>query len=166
MKKNTGKQKRKLPAKKSTGSVAKKAAKKTSSKSPKKNRLTSGVKTIRKKPAKKGKKKSEELLCFLTTACVTHYGLADNGYELTTLRFFRDTYMAASTKGKALIERYYHIAPVILQYIEKDVQKKRRYAFIYAEVLKACASIEDKKFKKAQDVYCHMVNTLVQQYAM
>lgn len=53
--------------------------------------------------------------CFLTTACVEAMELADNCWELTSLRRFRDTFLTESMGGRQMISQYYQIAPMILQ---------------------------------------------------
>lgn len=55
--------------------------------------------------------------CYLTTASVNHVGLADDCWELKTLRHYRDTYLKKHPKGQSLITDYYHLAPTIVQNI-------------------------------------------------
>lgn len=52
--------------------------------------------------------------CFLTTACCEIVGLADDCFELTALRRFRDRVMAADASGRRDIELYYERAPRLL----------------------------------------------------
>jgi len=147
----------------------KKAAKKESakaktvSKSPaKKSKAISGAK---KKPAKKAKRKPETLMCFLTTACVNYYALPDDGYELNTLRHYRDTYLASTENGRKLIQNYYQVSPGLVTEIEKDKNKKSVYAYIYSEVKSSCAAIEQKQFELAKKLYKRMVKTLQKKYS-
>lgn len=115
---------------------------------------------------KKTKRKPETLMCFLTTACVQYYGLPDNGYELNTLRHYRDTYLASSTSGKKLIKNYYAISPQIVSKIEGDKNKKPVYAYIYSQVKSSCEAIELKKFERARKLYTRMVKTLQEKYLL
>lgn len=52
--------------------------------------------------------------CYLTSACVEAMGLADDCMELTTLRTFRDNWLAKQPGGREEIEEYYRIAPGIV----------------------------------------------------
>ena len=52
--------------------------------------------------------------CFLTTATVECIGLADDCWELRTLRRFRDRVLQESEEGRALIDDYYAVAPRIV----------------------------------------------------
>ena len=52
--------------------------------------------------------------CFLTTACVDDLGLADDCWELRSLRRFRDDVMARTEKGRAQAALYRELAPAIL----------------------------------------------------
>lgn len=141
--------------------VKKKTAGKT--KSPKKMAVKKSLKKV--SPVKKKtKRKPETLMCFLTTACVHYYNLPDNGYELTTLRRYRDTYLAASDEGKNLIKEYYKISPGIVSQVEKDQNKKSVYAYIYSEVKLSCAAIEKNKLAYAKRIYTRMVKSLQEKY--
>lgn len=123
------------------------------------------VKPVKKVPAKKKvKKKSNTLMCFLTTACVRHYGLPDNGYALNTLRHYRDTYLATSRGGSALIEQYYRVSPGIVRRVDRDTEKTKIYAFIYKKVQLACAAIEAQNFYRAKSVYVNLVKSLMTRY--
>src|SRR3954467_12103630 len=113
---------------------------------PAKNKLKpSAQKTkqlIKKSVKKTIKKKKEDLNCFLTTACVNYYELADNCYELTTLRNYRDTYLISSEEGKNLISCYYKVGPALIPLILKDKKHKMVFKFIYSEIKTACEEIE------------------------
>jgi hypothetical protein len=124
-------------------------------------------KPVKKKAvAKKGKKKKEDLMCFLTTACVHYYSLADNGYELTTLRHYRDTWLASSVGGKKLIAHYYEVSPKIVELVNKDKDKTSVYGFIYSQVKAACIEIEKREFNSAKKVYVALVKTLMNRYSL
>ncbi len=55
--------------------------------------------------------------CFLTTASVGAVGLADDCWELRTLRGFRDGFLSSFEAGRALVEDYYVRAPRIVDRI-------------------------------------------------
>jgi hypothetical protein len=147
--------------------AAKKVAKKPVKTAKAATKKKAAVKKVAKKaPAKKVKKKGETLMCFLTTACVRYYGLADNGYELKTLRRYRDQFLLSSQAGKVLVQEYYDLSPALVKKIERDRDKKTVYAYIYKQVLCACQKIEANHFLVAQKVYTDMVKTLLQRYSM
>ena len=118
-------------------------------------------KVNKKKPAKK---KGETLECFLTTACVNYYNLPDQGYELNTLRNYRDSYLASTSAGNKLIQEYYTVSPKIVTLVNKDLEKKTVYEFIYSKVQRACADIEKKNFLSAKKVYTGLVRSLMRRY--
>lgn len=69
--------------------------------------------------------------CFLTTACVEHFGLADDCDELTVLRSFRDRYMANLPDGKKLISEYYREAPLVVASIDSSPEAADEYDRIF-----------------------------------
>lgn len=169
--------KKKIPAKKAapkkvgvkTGTKkkagTKNAVSKTKALDKKKKSLKKPVakKTAEKTTTSKKQKKKEDLMCFLTTACVHQYGLADNCYELETLRRYRDTYLLADESGKEMVKEYYAVAPKIVQQISKHPKKENYYAYIYQCVQGSCRAIEDKQPKKARAIYQRMVMYLKKQ---
>lgn len=62
---------------------------------------------------------AESMNCFFTTAAVHQVGLADDCWELTCLRNFRDTQLAQTAKGQTLISQYYNEAPQIVARINQ-----------------------------------------------
>ncbi len=157
-------------AKKTKAAVKKKGVatvKKKSQVKAAKKRAVAAKKTA-KKAVKKvtKKKKGDTLMCFLTTACVRYYRLADNGYELNTLRRYRDTYLASTKRGRELIRHYYEVSPEIVKLLEKDEQRQSLYAYIHSCVLKACSEIEGNEFRKARYTYQNMVIRLQKHYAL
>jgi len=142
--------------------ISKKSAAKKNVKGTKKSKPTKAA--PKKKAAKKGKRKPETLMCFLTTACVNYYSLADDGYELTTLRNYRDTYLAASPGGKKLIQEYYEVSPEIVKRVNKDKEKRLVYEYIYTEIKSACSEIEKQNLLLAKTVYTNLVKTLMERY--
>lgn len=163
------KQSKKTKAKVGSGtSKTKKAVakKKLSTKKPLAKKAPVKKQAPLKKPSAKGKgkRKPETLMCFLTTACVHHYGLPDNGYELNTLRSYRDKQLAITKGGKELIRYYYQVSPQIVRHIEEDKDKTYVYEYIYSVVLAACKSIEKQNWNSARAIYTQMVQRLMQRY--
>lgn len=154
-------------AKKAKKTVKSKAVKKSPAKKTNQATVKKSAKKSAKKPVKKAssKKKKDDLMCFLTSACVNFYGLKDNGYELNTLRQYRDSYLTRSKEGRELIQTYYQVSPVLVELINKDEARSDRYTYIYSQVQGACAAIEKKHFLKAKTIYKDMVNTLIENYS-
>lgn len=95
--------------------------------------------------------------CYLTSACVHYRGLADDCYELSTLRAFRDGYMGGIPDGAALIAEYYEKAPAIVEAIDAHPDRDRIYGEIYETVKKCVAMIEAGENEKTLALYCEMV---------
>lgn len=92
--------------------------------------------------------------CFLTTVCVEVMGLADNCDELTTLRGFRDGYMATQTDGPSLIAEYYRIAPNIVAAIKRSPQFGKLARTLYIElVLGSITLIRAGRLREALEHY-------------
>ena len=53
--------------------------------------------------------------CFITSACCDVLGLADDCFELRSLRAYRDDVLAKEPEGAEAIALYYDLAPVILR---------------------------------------------------
>ena len=103
--------------------------------------------------------------CFLTSACVEAQGLADDCYELTTLRNFRDTYLRGTPEGAADVCEYYHTAPAIVEKIKAGDNAKAVFARIYEELVLPCvALIEAGKLSEAHSVYKVYTRRLQEQY--
>lgn len=89
--------------------------------------------------------------CYLTTACMKYYlsDFADNCYELSVLRWFRDNYVS-----KEDIDYYYKIAPTIVAEINSDKNPNIIYNYIYDNVVDYCVkAIENFDFQLAYDRY-------------
>lgn len=63
--------------------------------------------------------RSSSSFCFITTAVCEYFNKADDCYELTTLREFRDEWLSCQPEGKELITEYYDIAPIIVNKLEE-----------------------------------------------
>ncbi len=92
--------------------------------------------------------------CFLTTAIVERRGEADNGPTLTTLRNFRDTYLASIPEE---VEKYYRVAPQIVASIPSD---HKDWDWIGSQVDKSVEYIKKDMLDSAYTTYKAMVNRL------
>ncbi len=96
--------------------------------------------------------------CFLTEAVVGHRGLeTDDGPTLTALRAFRDGYMQETAERRALVERYYEIAPRIVAAIPGGHED---WAWIGERVDVAVAAIAAGDRDMAFGIYVDMVRHL------
>lgn len=103
--------------------------------------------------------------CYLTTACVECKGLADDCYELTTLRQFRDGYLAEQDGGKEEIQEYYKTAPHIVCRIDASEDAKAVYEDIYSNVIEPCVEfISEGNNEEAHRLYKKMVDELKEKY--
>ncbi len=103
--------------------------------------------------------------CFLTTACVSILGKADNCAELTVLRKFRDEVLKTSATGKKLIKEYYNIAPGIVKAIAVRSDKKMIYTKIYEQmILPTIKCIESDDQRGAISIYKNYTLTLKELY--
>lgn len=92
--------------------------------------------------------------CFLTSTCVYHKGLADDCYELQTLRTFRDQYMSNTQYGAQLITEYYTLGPKTVAAIQAHPQREYIYNFMYTHLVqKAIQLIENNEKELAMEYY-------------
>jgi hypothetical protein len=108
----------------------------------------------------RGEKKNDDGGCFLTTACVRFAGLPDDCLELTTLRQFRDDFVAEKKGGRELLEEYYAIAPKIVSFIETSPRRHQILAATFEEIQAAVADIQAKEQKKALQRYVTLFASL------
>lgn len=99
--------------------------------------------------------------CFITTACVTFKGLADNCYELQTLRHFRDNYMLAIANGNAELNHYYKISPYIIKKINNRKDASLIWEKVHREIQKSVRLIEKGEEKDAYKIYKKIVKDLL-----
>ena len=103
--------------------------------------------------------------CFLTSACVEAKGLPDDCYGLTTLRKFRDEYLAKQECGKCEIAHYYNVAPVIVERIKASKESAKVFDQIYDELVAPCVKmIEECNLSGARVLYRSKVQELQAQY--
>ena len=96
--------------------------------------------------------------CFLTEAVVGQRGIeTDDGPTLGTLRAFRDGYMQRTSERRALVERYYEIAPRITAAIPRG---HADWGWIGERVDDAVAAIRAGADDRAFAIYVDMVRRL------
>ena len=99
--------------------------------------------------------------CFITTAVCAADGKPDDCYELTTFRAFRDSWLANQPDGRSLIDKYYDIAPKIVDKINRLPDASKVYQSIRAEYLEPClALIRQGKNIECKNLYVRMVESL------
>ena len=103
--------------------------------------------------------------CFLTSACTEARGLQDDCHELTVLRSFRNGYMRTLDGGKAEINEYYNIAPVIVKKIRNKDDSEKIFDRIYTELVLPCVNLVDAGMnKEAHELYHEYVEKLKSEY--
>jgi len=98
--------------------------------------------------------------CYLTSACVEYMGKPDDCEELTVLRKFRDEVLSKTKEGKALIKKYYEVAPSIVDKIEMSNNKAKYYDYIYKKVKQCMNFLNENNHKDALLLYKEMVELL------
>lgn len=112
-------------------------------------------------------RRCEEDLCFLTTACVGHIGLADDCFELSVLRRFRDGALARMPGGAEDIALYYRHAPAIVERIAASDAPARELARLYARYIFPSALLAWLGFDRlARRVYSRMMRELAGRYGV
>lgn len=113
--------------------------------------------------ADKSEKTSDDVSCFLTTACMRHFRKTfdDNCYELTVLRWFRDNFVS-----KEDIKYYYEVAPIIVDIINKEKEAGVIYDYIYDNIVDYCVEqIERGNYSGAYSRYKNSVLVLEENFA-
>jgi hypothetical protein len=109
------------------------------------------------------KKRCEE--CFLTTACVHYIGLADDCFELSVLRAFRDNVLARMPGGGDDIESYYRHAPKIVERIGASADPSSELARLYARyILPSAVAARFGLNGLARGIYTQMMRDLGRRY--
>lgn len=104
-------------------------------------------------------------LCYITTAVCQHQDKADDCYELTTLRTYRDSYLMQSETGREIVDEYYNVAPGLVMMIDMQENKDQIYHNIYEKYLMPCIHyIEEERNEECCDLYMQMVNNLKEKY--
>lgn len=98
--------------------------------------------------------------CFITTACVEAMGLADDCAILTTLRGFRDGWLAAQPGGPELIATYYRRSPELLAAIMARPDGDAVLSGLYQVVAECAALVAAGQPEQALDAYMAMIAEL------
>ena len=103
--------------------------------------------------------------CYITTAVCESQHKADDCYELSLLRTFRDAYLLLSKEGEAMVREYYDVAPSIVKHIGKRADADAIYEGIWQQYLSPCIRlIESGQNEECVDLYKHMVYELKDLY--
>jgi len=102
--------------------------------------------------------------CFLTASCCELVGLADDCFELRTLRRYRDEVLAEMPGGRGDIERYYGIAPVILASIRRKGRKRELLVLYFTHVLPSAVLARVGLNRTARRLYTHMMRVLYRRH--
>lgn len=104
--------------------------------------------------------------CYITTAVCDSLGKADDCYELSLLREYRDHYLMSKEEGRRLVDQYYEIAPLIVTGINQMRDAAKIYQAIYKQYLNPCITyIEQDEPEKCEEKYIAMVTELQQKYS-
>lgn len=107
----------------------------------------------------------QKKLCYITTAVCESQGKADDCYELTLLRSYRDRYLLSTAEGADLVREYYNIAPTIVSRIARSEAPDRVYKEIWKNYLAPCIGmIEAGKPEECRERYMAMVYDLKGRY--
>ena len=99
--------------------------------------------------------------CFMTTAACEVIGLADDCWELETLRKFRDGWLSAQLGGTADISRYYNTAPDIIQSLNKRPDANKIWLKLYWHyILPSAVLIKLGFHKTAHNHYSAMMKSM------
>ena len=87
--------------------------------------------------------------CFLTTACVEHAGLPDDCPELKAMRALRDGHLRHLPRGKAMIDEYYRIAPIIVARLRLCPEREEILDMLLAKIRRATRLMERDRHNEA-----------------
>lgn len=97
--------------------------------------------------------------CFLTTATCEAVGLADDCWELRTLRKFRDGWLAAQSGGMDDIRAYYAQAPQIAERLRADRQALLR--LYWTRIVPSALAAQVGANRLARAIYTNGMRSLV-----
>jgi hypothetical protein len=103
--------------------------------------------------------------CFMTTACCEALGLADDCFELRTLRRYRDRVLATRPGGVADIAAYYELAPLILARLPREARSERLRSVYARYILPAALAARLGLNALAYQLYVRMLGTLARDFA-
>jgi hypothetical protein len=99
--------------------------------------------------------------CYITSAVCETLGEPDNGKTLTLLRSFRDSYMMATRRRRAMVALYYRTAPAIVASIRARCTARECFEGLFTRyIVPARDAIERGDYLGAYAIYVCMVRTL------
>lgn len=99
--------------------------------------------------------------CYITTAVCETLNKSDDCYELTMFRQFRDQYLIKEQGGRALVQKYYQMAPKIVEEINQNEDNSTIYAGVWETYLSSCLNkIEQGDNAGCKELYVEMVRDL------
>jgi hypothetical protein len=102
--------------------------------------------------------------CFLTSACCDQVGLADDCFELRTLRGFRDRVLAVTVDGRRDIRLYYQLAPQILAEMARRGEAGRLRRLYVTDILPSAVLVRLGAHRQAHRLYTRMMRRLTRRY--
>lgn len=97
--------------------------------------------------------------CFITTAVCKEFGLSDDCEKLQILRAFRDDYMLPNPQRKLMVDKYYKIAPDIVDKLNAMPEAAEIYSIMDKQYIDVCLNcIEHGHFEAALWIYASLVN--------
>ena len=102
--------------------------------------------------------------CFITTIICEILGYEDNCELLQTLRFIRDNYLKKNTAGRALLQEYDIIGPVISSELAK-CPTIDAIVLAHKYILPCYDLIKQNRYDNAVEVYTNMVNELKNRFS-
>ena len=97
--------------------------------------------------------------CFITTAVCECFGKPDDCMELTTLRTYRDFWLAKQDGGMCLIQEYYNRAPALVDKIKQSQSYMEICTVLMKEYIQPCVRmIQEGLFAECRDLYKKMVD--------
>jgi len=99
--------------------------------------------------------------CFITTACCETLGLADDCFELRTLRRYRDEVLAKRPAGVEQIAAYYRLAPLILARLPQEARERRLRSVYVRYILPAALAAKCGLNTLAYRLYVRMLDELL-----
>ena len=106
----------------------------------------------------KGVKRDEG--CFISTACAEAVGLPDDCTQLRALRNFRDAHLLCTARGRALIDQYYIIAPLLLRRIQQRPDSREILSATFHCIADIVSLIEREEDDAAIAGYTALINSL------
>jgi hypothetical protein len=103
--------------------------------------------------------------CFITTACCEVLGLADDCFELRSLRHYRDRVLAKEPGGIEAIALYYELAPKILSQLPQAPRRARLLAVYARYILPASLAARFNLSGLTYRLYVRMLGALAQEFA-